>query len=59
MLSIKNTNMPFKNELLRSKKLSILTPIQPRYRLTRLGEQMAHLPIDPKIARILLVLFHF
>ena len=25
-----------------------------RYRLTRLGEQMAHLPIDPKIARILL-----
>ena len=26
----------------------------PRYRLTRLGEQMARLPIDPKIARILL-----
>ena len=26
----------------------------PRYRLTKLGEQMAHLPIDPKIARILL-----
>ena len=26
----------------------------PRYRLTRLGEQMACLPIDPKIARILL-----
>ena len=25
-----------------------------RYRLTRLGEQMARLPIDPKIARILL-----
>ena len=25
-----------------------------RYRLTKLGEQMAHLPIDPKIARILL-----
>jgi len=31
----------------------------PRYRLTRLGEQMARLPIDPKIARILLVLFRF
>ena len=27
----------------------------PRYRLTKLGEQMARLPIDPKIARILLV----
>ncbi|MBH5328306.1 ATP-dependent RNA helicase HrpA [Eikenella sp. S3360] len=27
---------------------------QDRYRLTRLGEQMARLPIDPKIARILL-----
>ena len=27
---------------------------KPRYRLTRLGEQMARLPIDPKIARILL-----
>ena len=26
----------------------------PRYRLTQLGEQMARLPIDPKIARILL-----
>ena len=26
----------------------------PRYRLTKLGEQMARLPIDPKIARILL-----
>lgn len=25
-----------------------------QYRLTKLGEQMAHLPIDPKIARILL-----
>ena len=30
------------------------TPTQSRYRLTRLGEQMARLPIDPKIARILL-----
>ena len=28
--------------------------IPPRYRLTKLGEQMARLPIDPKIARILL-----
>ena len=27
---------------------------KPRYRLTRLGEQMAHLPIDPKVARILI-----
>ena len=27
---------------------------QARYRLTKLGEQMACLPIDPKIARILL-----
>ncbi|UOP04163.2 DUF3418 domain-containing protein [Conchiformibius kuhniae] len=27
---------------------------QPRYRLTKIGEQMARLPIDPKIARILL-----
>ena len=27
---------------------------QARYRLTKLGEQMARLPIDPKIARILL-----
>ena len=31
---------------------NIVTP--PRYRLTKLGEQMARLPIDPKIARILL-----
>ncbi|QCL70022.1 DUF3418 domain-containing protein [Neisseria flavescens] len=29
-------------------------PPPPRYRLTKLGEQMARLPIDPKIARILL-----
>ena len=28
--------------------------LKPRYRLTKLGEQMARLPIDPKIARILL-----
>ena len=26
----------------------------PRYRLTKIGEQMARLPIDPKVARILL-----
>ena len=31
---------------------NIIAP--PRYRLTKLGEQMARLPIDPKIARILL-----
>ena len=28
--------------------------VSPRYRLAKLGEQMARLPIDPKIARILL-----
>jgi|GEM_PF-3456159 len=28
--------------------------VAPHYRLTKLGEQMARLPIDPKIARILL-----
>lgn len=33
---------------------SLKTPVNPRYRLTKLGEQMARLPIDPKIARILL-----
>ena len=27
---------------------------KPRYRLTKIGEQMARLPIDPKVARILL-----
>lgn len=27
---------------------------KPRYRLTKLGEQMARLPIDPKVARILI-----
>lgn len=27
---------------------------KPHYRLTRLGEQMARLPIDPKVARILI-----
>ena len=27
---------------------------KPRYHLTKLGEQMARLPIDPKVARILL-----
>ena len=31
-----------------------LSENRPRYRLTKLGEQMARLPIDPKIARILL-----
>ncbi|MCQ9325866.1 DUF3418 domain-containing protein [Neisseria dentiae] len=31
-----------------------IAPTPPRYRLTKLGEQMARLPIDPKIARILL-----
>lgn len=31
-----------------------LSENRPRYRLTKLGEQMARLPVDPKIARILL-----
>lgn len=34
--------------------LNMLSENRPRYRLTKLGEQMARLPIDPKIARILL-----
>ena len=37
-----------------SESLKTATSNTPRYRLTRLGEQMARLPIDPKIARILL-----
>ncbi|OAM43776.1 ATP-dependent helicase [Eikenella halliae] len=37
----------------RPNKPSLSGP-SPRYRLTKLGEQMARLPIDPKIARILL-----
>lgn len=44
-----NTNMPSENL-----SGSLKTPTKPRYRLTKLGEQMARLPIDPKIARILL-----
>ena len=45
-----------RNEFLQSKNFSgsLKTPTKPRYRLTKLGEQMARLPIDPKIARILL-----
>ncbi|MDO4228107.1 GNAT family N-acetyltransferase, partial [Neisseria sp.] len=31
-----------------------LSETRPRYRLTKLGEQMARLPIDPKIARMLI-----
>ena len=34
--------------------LKLVSTSKPRYRLTKLGEQMARLPIDPKIARILL-----
>ena len=37
-----------------SDSLKTTTSAHPRYRLTKLGEQMARLPIDPKIARILL-----
>ena len=45
-----------RNEFSQSKNFSgsLKTLTKPRYRLTRLGEQMARLPIDPKIARILL-----
>ena len=34
--------------------LKSVSPSKPRYRLTALGKQMARLPIDPKVARILL-----
>lgn len=47
-------SVPLSGSLLpRPNKPSLSTP-PPRYRLTKLGEQMARLPIDPKIARILL-----
>ena len=47
-------SIPLSGSLLpRPNKPSLSEP-PPRYRLTKLGEQMAHLPIDPKIARILL-----
>ena len=45
MQNIKTPNTPSENRSGSPK---------PRYRLTKLGEQMARLPIDPKIARILL-----
>ena len=37
-----------------TKNLNMPTETKPRYRLTKIGEQMASLPIDPKVARILL-----
>ena len=43
--------IPFKSF---SVNLSPNSLLSSRYRLTKLGEQMARLPIDPKIARILL-----
>ena len=47
-------SVPLSGSLLpRPNKPSLSEP-PPRYRLTKLGEQMARLPIDPKIARILL-----
>ena len=47
-------SVPLSGSLLpRLNKPSLSEP-PPRYRLTKLGEQMARLPIDPKIARILL-----
>lgn len=62
MQNIKNnTNMlseSEQNEFSQSKNISTApkapTLAKPRYRLTPLGAQMARLPIDPKIARILL-----
>ena len=47
-------SVPLSGSLLpRPNKPSLSEP-PPRYRLTKLGEKMARLPIDPKIARILL-----
>ena len=47
-------SVPLSGSLLpRPNKPSLSEP-PPRYRLPKLGEQMARLPIDPKIARILL-----
>ena len=47
-------SVPLSGSLLpRPNKPSLSGP-SPRYRLTKLGEQMACVPIDPKIARILL-----
>ena len=46
------TNDKTVSDDLQSASGNIVVP--PRYRLTKLGEQMARLPIDPKIARILL-----
>ena len=46
------TNDKTVSDDLQSASGNIVAP--PRYRLTKLGEQMARLPIDPKIARILL-----
>ena len=37
-----------------TKNLNTLPEPKPRFRLTNIGEQMARLPIDPKIARILI-----
>ena len=45
-------SVPLSGSLLpRPNKPSLSEP-PPRYRLTKLGEQMARLPIDPKIPRI-------
>ena len=46
------TNDKAVSDDLQNASSNIVAP--PRYRLTKLGKQMAHLPIDPKIARILL-----
>ena len=46
------TNDKTVSDDLQNASSNIVAP--PRYRLTKLGEQMARLPIDPKIARILL-----
>lgn len=52
--SLKNSTDKLRPSENLSDGLKPLSPSKPRYRLTKLGEQMARLPIDPKIARILL-----
>ena len=48
------THYPTPSAMQNTKNLNTLPEPKPRYRLTKIGEQMARLPIDPKVARILL-----
>lgn len=52
--SLKNSTDKLRPSENLSDGLKTVSPSKPRYRLTKLGEQMARLPIDPKVARILL-----